>query len=518
MSKKKDRQKIVKSGKKARPNKLKQFFQSISWKNMSKEIEGYGYNYSMKRFILQMLLVTAAVVGAAYFYYLNLINIAIIIIASLMAFPLCALAQFRYLWNNDRFEQVVNYMESMIIAFKQTPKILFAMKQSLDLADGRMKECLEEAIYIIENHTEADVYKKAFAVIENEFPCSRIKTLHRFILNVEEENSTNYHESLDNLYFDIRSWVTRTYQYQTELKGTKSKILIILILSLFIAGFFTQVIAQAGETVIGFTTSPLYQIISLLYLIAFVIIYTVMETKINGQWLINDITSGKDEKIARYIDYVVNYDKKKELKKSAIAACFGLAVVIVGFVIGNKNLAFIGMLLTAFLAAKSRFTYNSRKKAVERELLKEFPVWMRDIAINLNNMVVIKAIEASMRNCSYIMRYFLSKFLEEVDQDPNSIRPYLHFLGIFKVSELNTAFKTLYSIKMMSAGDASRLINDLIMRNQTLLEESERMRNQDSLAGISFISLLPMLLMSFKLMGDMALLMIQFMGIISSAM
>ena len=38
------------------------------------------------------------------------------------------------------------------------------------------------------------------------------------------------------------------------------------------------------------------------------------------------------------------------------------------------------------------------------------------------------------------------------------------------------------------------------------------MRNEDSLAGITFISLMPMLLMSFKLILDMGLLIAGFMS------
>ena len=77
---------------------------------------------------------------------------------------------------------------------------------------------------------------------------------------------------------------------------------------------------------------------------------------------------------------------------------------------------------------------------------------------------------------------------------------------------MSTAFKTLYAVQTLSKEDSKKYVNDLIERNQVLIEKAERMRNEDSLAGITFISLMPMLLMSFKLILDMGLLIAGFMS------
>lgn len=503
---------------KDKENKLKRVFSNLSFKNLNKQIQGYGYEYSFKSYMYQIILVLIAIVTVSYFFMLEIPKIMVVGFIAFLVFPIIVIAQFRYLNNNDRFEQMVNYMDQMILSFKQKPKILFAMESTLDLIDGKLKECVLEAIDIIKNDPSENIYEKAFKVIEKEFKCSRLYTLHRFILNVEKENSVNYQESIDNLYTDIRSWVTRTYQYQAELSNTKKKIVIILGLSLGISAFFTHVLQTAEEQVAGryefnILGSEVYQIVTMLFLISFILIFAFLNSKINGQWLINDVDNKKETLVAKYIDYLANYDKKKEVKNSIIASIFGILLFAAGIIIKNQMIIVLGVVVTIFILLKGNMKYKSRKKAVEKELLKEFPVWMRDIAINLNNMVVVRAIRQSVNNASLVMKSFLNNFLKAVEKEPNSIKPYINFLGMYNVMELQTAFKTLYAIKSLSKEDSQRQINDLIVRNQTLLEASERMRNQDSLAGVSFISMLPMVLLSLKLIIDLGLMLVAFLSL-----
>ena len=142
-------------------------------------------------------------------------------------------------------------------------------------------------------------------------------------------------------------------------------------------------------------------------------------------------------------------------------------------------------------------------------------MWMRDVAILLNNMVVVRAVRQSLRTASPILKPFIRDFLKEEEKDPVSIRPYINFLGGYNVSELSTAVKTLYSIRILSAEDSQRQVNDLIQRNQELLANSEKLRHQDSIGSVTMISMLPMVILSFKLIIDMGVMLLQFMSMTS---
>lgn len=522
--KKEKKAKPVKAVKQKAPKKKrKNLLKNISWKHLQTQINGYGYEYSLKKYLIRVLIALVALVAVSAIFQLNLLNIIILIVIAIFAYPVIILAQFNYMANNDSFEQLVAYMDQMILSFKKNPKILYAMENTLEIADGKMKDCLVRAIRVIKTDVSSvNVYEKAFRIIEKEYNCSRLKTLHRFMLTVEKENSVSYQESIDNLYFDIRSWVTRTYKYQGALAATKSKIVIILALSIGISALFAHLLSSVEDQMrdtydFVILSQPLYQIATTIYLIAFILIYTLMNTKINGYWLVNDISDKNDSYVAKCYEYVINYDPKMAAKHSMIAAFFGVPFIVVGIVLGSKIVILLGVAISIIMFLKGQMSYKSKKKAVERALLKEFPIWLRDLAINLNNKVVVRAIEESTKTASSVLQPFLRGFLAAVEKNPTSIYPYINFFGDFKVSELATAAKMLYSVQELSAEDSQRQINDLIVRNQALLEEAEKMKHDDSIAGVTFISVLPMVLMAFKLMIDLGVMMGQFLALASSA-
>ncbi|MDD6043058.1 MAG: hypothetical protein PUB87_04800 [Eubacteriaceae bacterium] len=493
----------------------------MSYMNITKTIQGYGSEYSMKKYMLTVFLTLAAIVLTSKIFYLQGGKIILLAIISVAATPGIILSQFRFVANNDRFEALSNYMEMMILSIKRQPKILFALEQTLEYVNSNkdMRSAVEEGIYIIKNDTESEnVYAKAFKVIEDRFPCSRLHTLHGFLLTVETESSIDYHDSLDSLYFDIRSWVTRTYQYQADLTALKRKIVIIITLSIGIAGYFARLLHKAEVSMPAnndslITGSSAFQVTTAIYLIAFIILYSFLQSKITGQWLIDDVSEKKDRRIIKYLSYVDGFDMKKEMLKAIMVAVICGVPAMGGMIIGSNVVTVFGLIMMVFVLAKPRMDYRRRKKAVERALIRQFPMWLREISIKLNNNVVIRAVEESIDSSATVLQGFLRNFVKRIEEDPVSIKPYNDFIGKYNASELSTAFKTLYVVQTLSKEDSKKYVNDLIERNQILIENAEKLRNEDSLSGITFISILPMLLMSFKLIIDMVLLLVSFLNL-----
>ena len=48
-----------------------------------------------------------------------------------------------------------------------------------------MREVIEEAIVNIDSNKSANIYEDALAIIEKEYNCGRIKSLHKFIIKIE---------------------------------------------------------------------------------------------------------------------------------------------------------------------------------------------------------------------------------------------------------------------------------------------------------------------------------------------
>lgn len=301
--------------------------------------------------------------------------------------------------------------------------------------------------------------------------------------------------------------------------------MIIIVLSVIVGALFSYVFSNAeasldgSEITAGFTIigNSIYQWATAFYFIGFIILYTVINSKLNGFWVADDLSSKSDAYIQQYMYYVDTFDHEKATKQSIVAAMIGIPLIAVGIIMGNKVVLAVGVFFTIALFLKTKMSLGSKKKAIEREIKKEFPIWLRDIAINLHNMVALNAIQASVKNAAPIMKPFIYKFLKAVELDPVTIRPYANFLGKYDVAEISTAVKMLYAIRNLSAEDSQRQINDLITRNQALLEEAEKMKHDDAIAGISFISAIPMVMMALYLIITLAVMFMGFMGLMSGA-
>ena len=82
-----------------------------------------------------------------------------------------------------KYNDVVLYMEQMIYSFKKQPKIRMALLDAQKVSSIEMREVIEEAIVNIDSNKSANIYEDALAIIEKEYNCGRIKSLHKFKRN-----------------------------------------------------------------------------------------------------------------------------------------------------------------------------------------------------------------------------------------------------------------------------------------------------------------------------------------------
>ena len=478
---------------------------------LNKTIEGYGYEYSPKKLLAFSLVLLVCSILMGYYYRLNYLSIAALSVFTILLFPSIINAQFRLLSNNDSFEQLSNYMDHMIISFKKNPKILSSMETAYCLVEGKMQRCIGMAIDSIRNDNSDKVYENAFALIESEFPTSRLRTMHRFMLNVEKENSISYQSNIDTLYYDIHNWVTRIYSFQQRIKSAKQSITVSIVISLAIIAYFCQTLAKVSDSVrnTDITSGSFYQFETLVFLMILTGLYVLVHSKLNGIWLVDDLSTKDDEAILEVIRKYDEYDPVKGRRQSIIRSIPFMAFAGFSIYAGSRMLLLLSVMLLAIFITGSSRLQEGRKRRVKKELLKEFPAWLRDVSVNLHNMVGVNAVLRSYDNAPAVMKPFIEQFADRVEKDPVSIAPYDGFFGEFRVPELAASVKTIYSLQSQSREEAQRQVNDLTERNQELIARSEELRLKDTISGISFLAAVPMLAMTGKLMCDMIIVLLQ---------
>lgn len=491
--------------------RLNKYLKLLSFKNLNYTIQNYGYNYSFGRYMASIVILMAGIVASGYIFKLEFQTIVWLGFFAILLLPIIILSQIRFLHNNYRFEQMSTYLQEMITVFKVNPKILYSLKEVQDLytSPKGMKATIQKSIDYIEHNSEAndDFYKRALDLIEEDYPCTRVHSLHSLMLTVENQNSVNYHDAINDLYEDIQAWITRTYDYQIELKNIKNQFTIVILLTIGVASAMVNILPS---NMTSFVTHPVYQVATALMLAIFLGMFCFVQSKLNGQWLVNDIDKD-DKKILKSIEYVEKFDEKKSKKHSIIKAIIVAIVPIFGFITNNNNLQVIGGLATIVVFFWDRIQYKGHFSNIEKELRKTFPVWLRDVSLNMHNLVVTRAIKQSYPNAPTVLKYYLTDFINELEEDPVTIRPYNNFLKKFYINDITSSMKSLYSIKQQNGDNASKQISDLIMKNQNMMEKSERIRNENQLIGMNMMGTLPMIVGSLKLIIDMVLLMMTFM-------
>ena len=92
------------------------------------------------------------------------------------------------------------------------------------------------------------------------------------------------------------------------------------------------------------------------------------------------------------------------------------------------------------------------------------------------------------------------------------MEPYLEFLGMFRLSSVLSSMKMLYAISESGSGDAQSQIRILLQRNSKMMDKSEKLTNEKSLAGMNGIFYLPQVTVSFQTMVNMVVFMLVFLG------
>ena len=373
-----------------------------------------------------------------------------------------------------KYNDVVLYMEQMIYSFKKQPKIKMALLDAQKVSSIEMREVIEEAIVNIDSNKSANIYEDALAIIEKEYNCGRIKSLHKFIIKIENYGG-NYETYIDILLEDIKNWSDRTLTFIRNVDRTRRNVLISIASTLITCGFMAYLIPKDYK----FTEHGLYQVCSMILIMAMIFTYLAITKRLNFYWL-------KEER-ALPDNMVIKYYTKVEK--------------------GYNNISDLSFM--------ERINYKKAKKRLEREIYKIFPDWIRDVAINLQNDTVQSAIEGSYEDTPFILKRPVRKLLIDFERYPVGIEPYDNVLKEFDLPDVKSSVKMFYSINELGREQSTKQIGAIIDRNNKLSGQTEEMKNKDRIGIAAMYSVIPMFLGVLKIIVDMLLMILVFTSSIS---
>lgn len=259
---------------------------------LTERITGMGYNYSMLNLLKTIFFFSFIIIVCSYFHRLNVVYIIVLITAFLFMVPFSVYFQYKYLYEQKRFNQLKTYLKFMRLNFKQYQKIIIALretKENFTEGEDEIYDLIEKAINYIETGHD---FRSALDIIEGPFKNSYITKLHSYIILAETEGGQSALEALDTI--DFENWESDTYIFQTQKYKYQNQnslyTLIGLGISLATIYIFSKIVDDpATVEIFGniFLTSK-FQLATFIYILADLMSYVAVKSMITGKWVKED--------------------------------------------------------------------------------------------------------------------------------------------------------------------------------------------------------------------------------------
>ena len=404
----------------------------------------------------------------------------------------------------SRFADVDVYLHQMTYSFIRNPKVNIALQDAYAISSGRLKRCLSRAIEELQYGMGERVYEDALKIVEEEYDCSRIRTLHKFLVSVEEKGG-RYTGAMEVLLEDFDRWVNNVYKYQSEIRKIKRDITIGIMISMALAMLTTvmcSTLNMFSKEPLSITDTLAYQCVSIVFVVLCMLFYIYTRKHYGCDWIGETRT---DKQIMRDYNNVFKSEAKKiTLKMIPLWGIMLLTVIIL--VLVQLKIAAICVAAVMFLFIITPFTQRKGSAGrIKNDLYCGFTEWLRDLAVNLENKPLLSAVEDTYDSCPVIMKESLGKFIYEIELNPSDIMPYYSFLSEFDVMDIQSAVRMLYSIGDLDRDSMNQTINALVRRNYELSDKAEAARYLDSTSMMRFSEYIPTFFVAFKMAVDMML-------------
>lgn len=488
--------------------KKKNWLYYMNYKNLSAEIQQYGYVFSMQKAAMAVVIELLLAAAFGYLYKLHIGYTIIIAIAGLIAVPQLILHTYYNMYEQRRFSDAGIYMEQMLYSFNMKKNILESLKDVVTLfSAGPMHDAIEFAINEITfNYEVTDVEEKALRSIEEKYYNKQLIRLHNFMLKVRNYGG-DFKESTQVLIKDRQLWENRIIEHQKDRQYRRRNAIICTVLAPLICVFPLYLLPDD----IDISGLPITQISATVFIIICIILFVKVDKKMTINWLDYEKHKSDEEIKQEYIKYK-NYDIMEEFKAGLKYLIFPVIVVVFatifsaqqGSISGIAKLLFgIAVFSTVFIL----FSPLTGRKILRKNIIKEidmaFTEWMIEIALLLQTENVHNAISKSRKDAPAVLQIPLEELEKELEENPTRPEPYDNFLKEFRITEVEKLMHLLFSYSEGKGGDSSTQIRHLLESSTSLRDKAEREHNKDMLAGIAMYTYYPNLFGMFKILIDM---------------
>lgn len=473
------------------------------------EIQGYGYQFNLKKNVLVYLTFAGFSLAIAWLFNLDILYAIIMILSGFIFLPAIIVNTYRKMYEQRRFDDATMYIRQVLYSFNRTHKILESLKDVKTLfQDGPMNEILAKAIYHIENEYEAgeNPEVEGLNMIAGEYDTRRIRSAHKFMLDAETHGGTT-DKTVEILVKDCEQWRDRSSLLLAEIRSRKRIVTTAIIVTfILMLGFVGSI--RMLYPVLDYSKMTAVQIATVIAWVLDLWVYTVTDKKTTIDFL-EEREIDTESALARY-ERVVNWDEKEEVKKAVIYAAIPAGTAVVFAFLKYPFVAFLLDCIAVFLAYSAKLGYRIAFKNTVREIQTAFPQWLMSIALLQQSHNIQGSIYASFDGAPAILKPELKKFYDRLQEDPDSIEPFIDFMSYFDIKEITASMQMLYAVQNGTSGSTDTQIAAILERNNKMVDEAEKLSNSDRIASVLALFLAPQVVCGAKIFVDMLAIFVVF--------
>lgn len=473
--------------------------------------ELHSYQIQPELWTKCLCIFTAAAAGGmlGYIFRLGLTGSLIMIFGIFLMLPKLIFNLYKSKYEKLRFEDVNIYMEQILYAFREKSKILDSLENiQMLFPNGNMNGVICRSIDMIHQRTGTGKTERlALSMIEERYPCSRLRVLHDFMLNAEEVGG-EFASSFRLLLKERNMWSDRMDALEGQRKKYQRDILISVLLSFAVCAIGMHMLP--GEVDISRYLVIKIGSVGLIWMNLFIFSCSL---KKNAESLLQE--EDENTGIIKKYERCMSFNQRKEMQKSLAFAIFPAVVCLVLAVNGFWGASVFSLLAAFLLLFQHRLGYFLAKKELMKQIHTAFPEWLMQLGLLLQSENVQVSFLKSLEHAPSVLKPEIRKLIAGLEASPESEEPFLLFLKNFTNGEITAAMRMLYAVSAGTGADPAAQISDIIERNQAVYDRMSRLKDNDRLAGLYILFLAPSVIGMLKLSADMTVFMMAYFSAIS---
>ncbi len=193
-----------------------------SFQTISAKMKELKQEYTIKDYMLQIVVIGGIAAAIAYLYFYSLIMVIIYAGAAILFIPYLAWLRSKRIYSEYIFEQIQVYTTNVIMEFNTTQSFVKSLEGVRD--SGIIEDpVLKDIKIMIDMSYQNGTIDESIEYFNQNYPYYMVKNMHQLFLQITKEGAKDSGEALENMSMDIDALVEGVYRDQMDRKQFHTK-------------------------------------------------------------------------------------------------------------------------------------------------------------------------------------------------------------------------------------------------------------------------------------------------------